>query len=53
MVVEQTLGSLVDIHLLLIPMTYAQYEQQANQPGSGLLQLDVHHGSRPDAAECL
>ena len=52
-VVEQVFGSLVDIHLLLTPLTYDQYTQRASQPGSDLASLDTYHGSRPDAAECL
>ena len=50
--VEQTVGSLVDIHLLLTPLTYAQYAQRASQPGSTLPPLNEFYGSRPDAAEC-
>ena len=53
-IVEQVHGSLTkDIHLLLIPMTYAQYTQRASQPGSNLRPINEFHGNRPaDPAEC-
>ena len=57
--VQQISASLLDIHLKLTPYTYAQYRQQASQPGSTLASsegfrsrpLDEFHGSRPDPAE--
>ena len=49
--VEQTVRSVADIHLLLTPLTYAQYTQRASQPGSTLLPLN-EIGNQPDAAEC-
>ena len=51
-VVEQLLPGLIDIHLLLTPLTYDQYNQRANQPGSDLPPLDRYHDSRPGPAEC-
>ena len=51
-VVQQISASLVDIHLKLTPLTYAQYTQRASRPGSTLLPLDEFHRSRPDPAEC-
>ena len=50
--VEQTVRSLVDIHLLLTPLTYAQYTQRASQPGSTLPPLNEFYRGLPDAAEC-
>ena len=50
--VQQISASLVDIHLKLTPLTYAQYMQRANQTGSTLSPLDEFHSNRPIAAEC-
>lgn len=50
--VRQKSDSPVDIHLLVIPLTYAQYEQRRMQPDSTLAPIDTFHRNRPDPAEC-
>ena len=49
-VVQQIVQSVRDIHLLLTPLTYAQYIARSNQPGSTLAPIDQFHGSRPSNA---
>ena len=49
-VVQQIVQSVRDIHLLLTPLTYAQYIARSNQPGSTLASIDLFHGSRPSNA---
>ena len=48
--VRQTISSVQDIHLLLVPLTYDQYMARAASD-STLAGIDVNHDSRPDAAE--
>ena len=48
--VRQTISSVQDIHLLLVPLTYAEYIVRAASD-SRLAGIDVYHRSRPDAAE--
>ena len=43
--------SLQDIHLLLVPLTYAQYLTRAALDPT-LPDIDVYNQSRPDTAEC-
>ena len=51
-VVEQIVQSVHahDVHLLLTPLTYAQYIARSNQPSSTLAPIDQVHGSRPSNA---
>ena len=42
--------SVQDIHLLLVPLTYAQYSARAATDPT-LANITVYHGSRPDPAE--
>ena len=51
-VVQQIVQSVRDIHLLLTPLTYAQYIAHSNQPRSTLAPIDQFHGSRPSNAHC-
>ena len=48
--VRQTVSSVQDIHLLLVPLTYSEYIARAAIDPE-LAGIDVHHRSRPDAAE--
>ena len=47
---QQIVQSVRDVHLLLTPLTYAQYIARSNQPGSTLAPIDQFHGSRPSNA---
>ena len=49
---QQIVQSVRDVHLLLTPLTYAQYIARSNQPGSTLAPIDQFHGSRPSNAHC-
>ena len=49
--VRQTVSSVQDIYLLLVPLTYAEYIARAATDPE-LAGIDVYHRSRPDAAEC-
>ena len=51
-VVQQIVQSVRDIHLLLTPLTYAQYIAHSNQPGSTLAPISQYHESRPSNAHC-
>ena len=51
-VVQQIVQSVRDVHLLLTPLTYAQYIARSTQPGSTLAPIDLFHGSRPSNAHC-
>ena len=48
--VRQVVSSVQDIHLLLVPLTYAEYTARAATDPT-LADIDVYHRSRPDAAE--
>ena len=50
--VRPIVQSVRDIHLLLTPLTYAQYIACSNQPGSILAPIDQYHHSRPSNASC-
>ena len=41
--VLQKTGSLVNIHLLVIPLTHTQYEQRSLQNGSTLAPIDMFY----------
>ena len=45
------MSSVLDIHLLLVPLTYSEYEARAATDPE-LAAINVYHRSRPDAAEC-
>ena len=49
-VVQQIVQSVRDIHLLLTPLTYAEYIARSNQPGSTLAPISRYHESRPSNA---
>ena len=49
-VVQQIVQSVRDVHLLLTPLTYAQYIARSNEPNSTLAPIDQFHGSRPSNA---
>ena len=51
-VVQQIVQSVRDVHLLLTPLTYAQYIARSNQPNSTLPPIDQYHHSRPSNAHC-
>ena len=51
-VVQQSVQSVRDVHLLLTPLTYAQYIAYSDQPGSTLPPIGQYHGSRPSNAHC-
>ena len=48
--VRQTVSSVQDIHLLLVPLTYSEYEARAATDPE-LADINEFHRSRPDAAE--
>ena len=51
--VRQIVQSTVhNVHLLLTPLTYAQYIARSNQSGSTLPPIDQRHGNRPSSAHC-
>ena len=52
-VVQQVVQSVRDIHLLLTPLTYAEYITRSSQPNSTLFPIDLYHGSRPSNAHCM
>ena len=49
-VVQQLVQIVREVHLLLTPLTYAQYIAHSNQSGSTLAPIDQYHGVRPSNA---
>ena len=50
--VRPIVQSVRDIHLLLTPLTYAQYIARSNQLESPVAPIDQYHRSRPSNATC-
>lgn len=51
-VIQQIVESVIDIHLLVTPLTYSQYMSRSNTPSSTLAPINQYHGSRPSNAHC-